>query len=194
MFGKNAKDVSDEMLMQKSAAGDRFSFEMLYERYAGKLYHYFLRMLWHDEEMAQDLTQEVFLKIVQKPEQFDTNRTFKTWVFSVAHNMCKNAYRHKEVRDKAGVELAYSAMRSVNGDQEHMDREGFDNSLKKALNEMDPEKRNTFILRFKHDLSIRDIAEITETSEGTVKSRIFYTLKALAVQLQAYNPNHSHER
>jgi RNA polymerase sigma-70 factor (ECF subfamily) len=194
MFGRSAKELSDEMLVQKSAEGDRRSFEMLYDRYADKLYHYFLRMLWHDEVMAQDLTQEVFMKIVQKPEQFDTTRTFKTWVFSVAHNMCKNVYRHKEVRDRAGSELAYTAIRSVNGDPGQIDREGFDQSLKKALNEMDPEKRNTFILRFKHDLSIRDIAEITETSEGTVKSRIFYTLKALAVQLKAYNPNHSHER
>lgn len=194
MFGRSAKELSDEMLVQKSAEGDRRSFELLYDRYADKLYHYFLRMLWHDEVMAQDLTQEVFMKIVQKPEQFDTTRTFKTWVFSVAHNMCKNAYRHKEVRDRAGFELAYTAIRSVNGDPDQIDREGFVQSLKKALNAMDPEKRNTFILRFKHDLSIRDIAEITETSEGTVKSRIFYTLKALAVQLQAYNPNHSHER
>ena len=48
--------------------------------------------------------------------------------------------------------------------------------------------KKTFILRFKHDLSIKDIAEILETSEGTVKSRIFYTLKKLGKNLKEFSP------
>jgi RNA polymerase sigma-70 factor (ECF subfamily) len=193
MFRKAMDHISDEDLMVKSGQGDRRCFEALYDRYADRLYIFFKQMLWQDDVMAQDYTQDIFMKIVQKPELYNPNKPFKTWIFSVANNMCKNAYRRKEVEGRASTELAYRPASIANEGTSKLDYTSFNSALKDSLEGMDSAKRATFILRFKHDLSIRDIAVITETSEGTVKSRIFYTLKALAQELHAYNPYPSHE-
>ncbi len=174
--------------MRLSTRGDKEAFKTLYHRYADALYRYFARMLWNDEELARDQTQEVFMKVIQKPDLFDPSRSFKTWIYSMAHNMCKNQYRHKEVQKRAEPELAASLFYESEGSNQ-MERSEFRKALSKAVNTLDGNKKDTFILRFKHELSIKEIAEITATSEGTVKSRIFYTLRELAVILKEFNPN-----
>lgn len=185
---------SDEQLMAQSAIGDRKCFEMLYDRYSGKIYQYFLRMLWRDHELAEDQTQEIFLKIVHKPQLFDQNRPFKTWIYSVANNMCKNQYRHREVANKARQDMTVTSVESTSPISTDFDKKNFKTALDEALQNIDIHKRNAFILRFKHELSIKEIADITETAEGTVKSRIFYTLKELAKMLSEYNPHENHEK
>ncbi len=192
MAGEIVHMYSDEQLMAQSALGDRKCFEMLYDRYAGKIYQYFLRMLWRDHALAEDQTQEVFLKIVHKPQLFDQSRQFKTWIYSMANNMCKNQYRHKEVVEKAQLEIASTSVKSTTQFVTEYDKKNFKSALDEALQNIDIHKRNAFILRFKHDMSIREIADITESAEGTVKSRIFYTLKELADVLSEYNPHENH--
>lgn len=193
MFGKTHDKDSDENLLARSAKGDRRAFEILYARYADRLYHYFHKMLWQDEELARDQTQEVFMILVKKPERFDTTKNFKTWIFSIAHNMCKNHYRHREVQLRAQEEILHAATISQNGTAHAYDQKIFKVALDDALSSLDSQKRNTFILRFKHDLSIKEIATVTETSEGTVKSRLYYTIRELAQILSAFNPNPDHE-
>jgi RNA polymerase sigma-70 factor (ECF subfamily) len=174
--------------MRLSASGDREAFESLYNRYTDALFRYFTRMLWNDTELARDQTQEVFMKIIQKPNLYDPSRSFKTWIYSMAHNMCKNNYRHKEVQQRAESELLRSPFyESENASQS--EKGEFRKALAQAVNSLESNKKDTFILRFKHELSIKEIAEIMQTSDGTVKSRIFYTLRELAVMLKEYNPN-----
>ena len=64
--------------MTKAAEGNGAAFEELYARYSGKLLSYFKRMLWSDKELAEDCLHKLFLKIIEKPELFDTSRNFKT--------------------------------------------------------------------------------------------------------------------
>lgn len=176
---------SDEDLIKLSAKGQKDAFEEIYNRYSGKLFNYFLRMQRNDEAKAQDLTQDLFLKIIQNQADFDLTRSFKTWIFSIANNMCKNIYRHEEVVKKADRELAYTRNNSVRMEIVH-DKSKFKEALNQALNELDPIKKSSFIMRYKHEMSIREIAEITQTSEGTVKSRLFYTLRQLSVSLRGF--------
>jgi len=88
---------SDEELMFFLSSGEVLAFDELYERYSKRLYGYFIRMLNFDAALAEDALQDLFLKIAESPQKFDRNRSFKTWVFSVASNSCKNYYRHKKV-------------------------------------------------------------------------------------------------
>jgi RNA polymerase sigma-70 factor (ECF subfamily) len=173
--------------MERAAFGDRQAFAALYDRYADALYRYFVRMLWHDEATAADLTQEVFLKVMQHSERFDANRSFKTWLYSVAHNLCKNQYRHMEVVKKAEAHLAHADAPGDNAAHitEHTE---WKRDLSKALNLLDPLKKEAFLLRYRYDMSIREIAHITHCPEGTVKTRIFYALRELATLLRGHNP------
>ena len=70
--------------------GEKTAFNELYQRYSGKLYGYILKLLWYNEVSAQDLLQDLFTKIITQPHLFDTNRSFKTWVYTIASNLCKN--------------------------------------------------------------------------------------------------------
>jgi hypothetical protein len=95
---EHIRSSSDEKLMGLLGRGDIAAFDELYDRYGGRLLRYFHRMLGRDEEKAQDFLQDIFLRIVERPELFSLDRRFSTWIFSVAHNMCKNEYRRAMVR------------------------------------------------------------------------------------------------
>ncbi|MEM9052727.1 MAG: sigma-70 family RNA polymerase sigma factor, partial [Bacteroidota bacterium] len=144
--------LTDEGLIQRAAKGDKRAFEEIYDRYAGRLYNYFYRMLYQDEELAKDQTQELFLKLVEKANQFNAKRSFQTWVFSIANNMCKNIYRHEEVKKKAQNEMAVALKSDGGENNDELDKRAFKKALKEELDGYDAERRSIFILRFKHQL------------------------------------------
>ncbi|MFZ9587089.1 MAG: RNA polymerase sigma factor [Crocinitomicaceae bacterium] len=90
LFRKSISEYSDESLMHALGQGDQSAFTEIYERYAGKLRGYFRNMLWRDDEKAEDFVHDLFAKIIQHPELFDTNRSFKTWIFSVEKRIQAN--------------------------------------------------------------------------------------------------------
>jgi RNA polymerase sigma-70 factor (ECF subfamily) len=182
--------MSDELLMQAIASGDKRAFDELYNRYAKPLKSYFMRMLWRDKEKSEDFLHDLFAKIVHKPDCFDPSRSFKTWVFSGANNMCKNEYKKQEVRKgmSNGLDNHYTLFDdSVNVIGEVQDaffKEAFEESMKK----LDDKHREAFALRHIEGLSIKEIAEVLEINEGTIKSRLFYATKYLAEHLKIFNP------
>lgn len=186
------KSSTDEELMKSASKGSKIAFEEIYDRYQARIKLFFKKALWNDNELAEDLSQELFIKVIKNLKKYDTKRSFKTWLYSIANNMCKNQYRHRDVREKAGEELKQATIIKMHQGDNKMDKEIFKEALEKALQDLDIKKRTCFILRFKHDLSISEIAEIEDCSEGTIKSRLFYTLKSLADTLQPYNPKQNH--
>ena len=163
------------------------AFEELYSRYGKLMYNYFYRMLWKEKEKARDFTQELFTKVYQKPHLYDPARPFKTWLYSIAHNMCKNEYAKVEVRKEAQQSLKADSQGITSPvAQKDMDRKTFMEKLGAVLAQLDEVKRETFELRFVQELSIIEISEIMHVSEGTVKSRLFYLLKDLNGKLKAF--------
>jgi len=177
----------DEQLMALVRQHNQRAFEELYVRYGKLMYNYFLRMLWKEKEKARDFTQELFTKVYQKTHLYDASRPFKTWLYSVAHNMCKNEYAKVEVRKEAQQTLKAEATGFTSPvAQKNMDRKSFMQQLTSVLAQLDEVKRETFELRFVQELSIIEISEIMSVSEGTVKSRLFYLLKDLNVKLKSF--------
>ena len=180
----------DEVLMQAIAKGDKRAFDELYQRYAKLLLAYFTRMLWKDREKAEDFVHDLFAKIIQKPDSFDTTRSFKTWVYSVANNMCKNEYKKQEVRKNttSGIDNHYAVSDSkVNVFEEVQDAQ-FKEVFDVRMDELDEKHSEAFRLRHIDGLSIKEIADVLGLNEGTVKSRIFYAIKYLAEGLKEFNP------
>ena len=188
LFGKEYGKLSDERLMELVVRGDDQAFAGLYDRYNRRLLNYFHRMLWQDREMAQDYLQDLFTKLAQRPDSYDPSRPFQTWMFSVANNMCKNAYRHNEVVRAATVHLGNGTDREEAKGGVGVDREFFRGRLDEELDKLDPDHKATFVMRFHEDMAIKEIAAAFACSEGTVKSRLFYTLKKLAERLKEFDP------
>jgi len=178
---------TDEELMALICISDVEAFNELYSRYSGRLLYYFYRMLGYSKEKSQDFLQDIFLKIIQKPKLFKPDKPFKTWIFSIAHNMCKNEYRRLE-RTKENAEN--ESKEEIESTQESaVDVKLFTAALFKELEQIDAAQKTAFLLRFREELSIKEISKILVCSEGTVKSRLFYTTKKLLKKLTKYNPN-----
>lgn len=175
--------LSDEALMALVKDGKEKAFQELYQRYSRGIYSYFFRMLKKDRELSQDFTQELFSKVFKYAASFDEGKSFKTWLYSMANNQCKNEYAKWEVRGKAQMDIQTADFgSSISG----ADRTAFKAALDEALGQLDEAKRTVFEMRYVQDLSNVEIAEALQISEGTVKSRLFYTLKELNTKLQGY--------
>jgi len=185
---KGYADQSDEELMGLVLRGDRAAFSEVYDRYADMLLRYFYRMLWQDQEHAEDMVQDLFMKLIRKPELYDPGRSFRPWLFSVAANMCKNEYRKAEVRRGAAQEIRMGKELATGSDEltDRLELADFTLALKRAVEDLEPHYRETFILRYRQDLPMKEIAVVMECSEGTVKSRLFYATKKLAEKLERY--------
>ena len=177
--------MTDELLMQAIARGDQQAFSELYERYAARMYRYFLRMLWGDRGKAEDMTQEVFLKIIEKPYLFDTNRVFSTWIYTLASNLCKNEYRRK--KPILNADFAPGLL-TESGDAlpEHLDELLLHQHLQTAIDGLEVLFRHCIVLRYQEGFSIAQISEMLDCPIGTVKSRLHYGVKKLINQMEVW--------
>ncbi len=185
LFKKNIKsDSSDETLMLLILKGNKLAFELLYERYFDKMVWYAFGFL-KDIPKAEDIVQEVFIKIIQSPEKFDVNKKFSTWIYTVTANRCRN-----QLRDERKQQVPISE--AVSSDWAVAPQSQFDvNYLRQILDEkfenLSEKEQQIFTLRFSQQLSIREIAAIMNIPEGSVKSGIFYLLKKYTHIFNYYN-------
>ena len=181
------KESSDEELMNLLSKGDKKAFDEIYQRYSGILMGYFFKMLWQNKEKAEDMVHELFIKIIRKPAYFDPQRSFKTWVFSVASNMCKNEYKKAEVRKKNSkdLDMIVPQISSENVFDQVQDMQ-FKEAFETAFQKLELKHREVFALRHFEGLSIKEIAEAVDANEGTIKSRLFYATKQMAEQLKIF--------
>lgn len=187
-FRSSYRSYSDEKLMKFITKGDEQAFSVLYDRYAEKMHRYFYRMLWQEKQRAEDFTQELFLKIVNKPHLYNPERTFSTWLFQVAANMVKNEYRRCSRQPEMTADLPLDLPLDTSSIFECSDRKFFKKELNAALTRLSAEHRQCFVLRYLEEKSIKEISEILDCPEGTVKSRLYYALKKLAKSLEIFKP------
>jgi len=183
IFRRKNKTYSDSELMQQIVSGDQAAFSELYHRYKSRMYYYFYRMLGSSEELANDFLQELFMKLIEKPESYNPHYSFTTWLYSVANNMCKNEYRRREIRqeylDNEVMESQTDFLNDASIEPEQVIEKVFE-----TLNLLGEEHRSAFLLRYREGFSIKEVAEVLDVPEGTVKSRLFYAKKMLAEKLE----------
>lgn len=170
-------DESDEVLMVRVASGDTGAYEVLYHRYKNRILTFILRYVG-DREWAEDLTQEVFLKIYRTPKAFDPRNRFLTWLFAVARNLTIDFLRRKRPT---------APLSSMQDDQEFTiepeirDHEGpvestllteMDGKMQGVLLELSPKLREVFILCAMQGLSYEEVATIVRCPAKTVSSRL----------------------
>ena len=170
--------------MQNICMGDQPSFNELYRRYKDRLFYYFYRMLGSCEELSNDFLQDLFFKIIDKPEMYNPSYPFKKWIFSVAHNMCKNEYRKREVRKVMFQEEnpdRYTDEHIVPKDSAKIISLAFE-----AIDQLKPKSKEILLLKYRENFSLKEIAEILELNEGTIKSRLHYARIELSKALSKH--------
>jgi RNA polymerase sigma factor (sigma-70 family) len=188
LFKKDYSTYSDEELMRFYVEGDGRAFEEIYERYESFMVNFFYRKLWNDRIKSEDFTHDLFAKIIDKPESFDPERSFKTWLFSVANNMCKNEYKKQEVRKNTAYDVpeGFEARDNNMLQDKEVDKGSFKEELRNELKKLNEKHREVFMLRHFEGLSLKEIADALEINTGTVKSRLHHATKVLAEKLVVF--------
>jgi RNA polymerase sigma-70 factor (ECF subfamily) len=193
---KDFKKYSDEELMSFVVRNNEEAFNELYHRYCAKLFAFFLRMFYNDTDKAKDFLQDLFIKIIEKSDTYNQQYKLKTWIYTLASNMCKNEFRNINSKGSVINNFNFDSIVTDGNIQiiDTNDSAVFNKRLEKEISLLSDEYSLTFILRYQQDLSYKEIAEIMQCPEGTVKSRIFYILKTLSVKLCEFNPKNSIEK
>lgn len=165
---QNEIELIDEIL-----TGSQAAMEVLVNRYYKGIFSYIYRSTGQ-YHTSYDLTQEVFIKMLKSIQRFDNKiGDFKNWIFKIAVNTVKDYFKGSSYRSFKEI-TEIDENRAYEGENivELLSRMSQRNEIKKALLELPGYQRDTIILRFYHDIKIKDIAVIMDTNESTVKSRL----------------------
>ena len=192
---------TDVQLMLEVKAGDEQSFELLLRKYRTPLVNFLYRMV-RDTAVAEDLAQEVFLRVYRAREQYAPSAKFTTWMFRIATNLALNS-----VRDNRHRQMEISMDQSVDtGEDELPGLEVPDcapsveqklvarsrsEMIVKAIHRL-PEKQRAAVLLHKYqELDYDEIARVLECSESALKSLLFRAYESLRVELAPLVGNRS---
>jgi RNA polymerase sigma-70 factor, ECF subfamily len=169
------EQVTDEELVKRSLQHEDALYSLM-KRYEPVLLRYINRMTKVSKEEAEDLLQEIFIKVYQNLNGFDANLKFSTWVYRIAHNEIINHYR-KNKRDRFTVELDADDedVRSLsdfltdtlNMESQFLNREKA-KAVRKALGELSQKYQDILVLYYFEDLSYSEISDILRKPPGTV--------------------------
>jgi RNA polymerase sigma-70 factor, ECF subfamily len=175
-------EVPDESLVAKFNSGTHEAFVELVHRYQGRIVNFIYRTLG-DFERSEELAQESFLRAFRKADSFDSKYRFSTWLYTIARNLASNELRDRSRRptpytiedeDWASAGQAYIDQNTTGADPARvMINKEMKLALEKALEQLVDDHRMALILKEYDGLTYGEIAEILDTSAGTVKSWVY---------------------
>ncbi|NBC04621.1 MAG: sigma-70 family RNA polymerase sigma factor [Bacteroidetes bacterium] len=170
---------SDKALMMKVRDGDLDKLGLLFERYKRRLFGFFYR-LTHRLDISEDLVQCVFERILKYRESYNGDGAFSTWIFQIARNLHIDHYR-KNSRTKTEDDFSDWDFLEAEDSQIKLKTEDERNRLllKRALDQLDEEKKQTLILSRYQGFKYKKIAEIMDCTESAVKVRVFRSINEL---------------
>ena len=190
-------EESDEALMLLYAQGEVAAFELLVVRHEKGLFNFILRSCKRPD-VAQELLQEVFMRVIKSAQGYQQKAKFTTWVYTIARNLCIDRARRKSsthelsLDKKVGQDDDGASFADLVVDEHaqagHMsyERKQFLERLHQALEQIPPDQREVFMLKEVSGLKFREIAEIVDAPIPTVKSRMRYALESLRGHLAQY--------
>jgi RNA polymerase sigma-70 factor (ECF subfamily) len=182
-----ASSDDTELLIQRCLQGDQLAWDAVVRQYWRKVFNVAYKFVGkHDE--AEDLTQDIFLKIFKSLGTFDRRANFQTWLVSVSRNLCIDHYRSvRKERETIDRQVDASELQPPSHDQEQVARlEQRDrvSLLRQAIAALPQSLRTAILMRDIQELSYHEIAERLHLPEGTVKSRINRGRSELARQIR----------
>ncbi|HWI55642.1 MAG TPA: RNA polymerase sigma factor [Bacillota bacterium] len=169
---------SDQLPVPQARAGDPAAWDALFHRYQLPLYVYVFELV-HEEQASLDIVQETFITAARHLSSLRKDGKFGSWLFGIAHQKCVQRWR-KQTREESALEEVGAAPPEFGaGPDDLLIRQEHEEAFMRLLNQLPPPQRAVLLLHFVEDFSIEQIAEITATAPGTVKSRLHYAKKAL---------------
>jgi len=171
-------EISDETLVKNIKGGDTESFAVIVERYKIQIYNLMYRYSGSADE-ADDMTQEAFCRVYEKLGGYRSKASFFSWLYTVALNYARDWHK-KTQREYAKINrFAVDQQFSSSATEFNYESKEKTQLLIEALGRVSADNREIIILKYRHDCTIKELAEIFKLSESAVKMRIQRTLKEL---------------
>lgn len=194
-------EENETNLIERVCAGDINAFQEIVERYKKKVY-YIAYDIVGDFHEAEDISQEVFIKMYRALNRFRKDAKMSSWIYQITVNTAIDSLRKRKAKPRINVEdieqvgIQEQALQSASPEadperravailmQKHVDQ---------ALHMITPQERAVFVMRHYNEFKIREIADVLEVSSGTVKSLLFRALKKLRKELSSSQGKHRWE-
>lgn len=170
-------NLNDEKLVELYLKGDRQAFNFLIKRYLTPIFNYALSLV-KDTAIAEDISQEVFVKVWQKIKKFDNRYKFKNWLYTIAKNTCLDYFKKNQAinfssLNQADDNLLFEDLIKATGQSPQVELEIAQNAdrVNAAVDKLPEKYQETIKLHYHGGYKFREIAEILKESIETVKSR-----------------------
>ena len=191
---KVSLSLNDEELVSRAKANDQGAITELIHRYQPKAYAIAFHLCSEDNNETRDVTQEAFLKTIRSIKKFRGQASFSTWFYRIVVNTCRDFLRRQRKKERL-----FSLWQGKPQDnevsqeksKEQPDLKGYSNPMtvftgkqlthdvRNALRALSGKQRMVFQLKVLHEMTIKDIAQVTGSSEGTIKSHLFRATHSL---------------
>ncbi|WP_263382512.1 RNA polymerase sigma factor [Granulicella arctica] len=195
MEARAQQRLEDDDLIREAQAGERTAFDALVRRYDQSVLRLALHMLGNEQD-AQDVHQEAFIKAYRHLGNFRFECSFYTWLYRIVTNLCLDQLRRRKSRredpatvlDSSGDEMDLMANisdeRSMANPARELERKVMGEQIKDALDKLTPRERTVFELKHYQGLKLRTIGEMLSTTEETAKNTLFRATRKLREQLK----------
>jgi RNA polymerase sigma-70 factor, ECF subfamily len=173
--------LTDAILAHDFRNGNNIAFVTLYNRYKLAVYTFALKMLNNPDE-AKDIVQNVFLKVYERRTQLVEPERFRAWIFTIARNDCLTLFRQSKTR--ASLDDDESILMHNDPPLSGLVQEEETAIVRTAIGMLQPHYREIIILREYDNLSYQEIADVTDSTESIVKSRLFTARQILCKTLK----------
>jgi len=179
---------SDEQLIARLSAGEESVLNILMERYQHPLYHFVLRYT-HDEQQAYDIVQETFVKVYTRADSFNQSYRFKTWLYQISLNLCRDLSRKNSIRRLFSFDEAEKKQALFTGDDAGLEIESDKKEeiarLQSYIAELPHKLKSALILFSLEEKSQIEAAKILGVSPKTVETRVYRAKKLLKKKMTA---------
>lgn len=179
---------SEQLPVHQARAGEPAAWDALFRRYQLPLYVYVFELV-HNEQTGLDLVQETFIAAAKYIGTLRDDEKFGSWLFGIAHQKCIHLWRKKSGKELLLDEIPDAPDESLDRPDDLLIRREQEAEFMNLLAQLPLPQRSVLLLHYVEDFPIEEIARITETQPGTVKSRLHYAKKALRKLLEAKNEN-----
>ena len=187
-------EENEQNIVDRICQGNKEAFQELVERYKKKIYFLAYDIL-DDHQEAEDISQEVFIKVFRSLKNFRRNSKMSSWIYQITTNTCIDTLRKR--KSKPQISLGdfnhISIKNNVEGGSTRIqdpelsaDASIMQRRIQNALYKVTPRERAVFVMRHYNDLEIKEIAEALKVSSGTVKSMLFRALNKLRKELSIH--------
>ena len=172
--------------------GDPDASSKLFSTFQSDIYYFILKTVNNDRELAEDLTQDTFVEILETIDKLQEPAAFVTWSKQIAYHKCTAYFRKRKELLVDEDEDGYSVFDTIEEEDidfipdAALDQQDLKQTIINMINDLPEEQKSAILLRYFNEISVKEIAEIQGVTEGTVKSRLNYGRKAIKQSVEEY--------